>query len=116
VAKRFRQLVEPEDHDENDEQKGGPERTVGGIESAKNKTEQESHRIHLPGPSLYRAVCRTGNAGSLECVRRLAQAGASVNAHDNEGNTPLHATFLTDVEEELLNDAWRGCECAQQGR
>ena len=97
--------------------KAGPERTVAGIESAKNKTEQESHRIHLPSPSPpCIAVCQTGNAGSLECVRRLAQAGASVNAHDNEGNTPLHATFLTDVEEELLNEAWGGCECAQQGR
>jgi ankyrin repeat protein len=25
-----------------------------------------------------------------------------VNARDNEGNTPLHETFLTDVEGELL--------------
>ena len=25
-----------------------------------------------------------------------------MNAHDNEGNTPLHETFLSDVEEELL--------------
>jgi hypothetical protein len=25
-----------------------------------------------------------------------------VNARDNEGNSPLHDTFLTDVEEELL--------------
>ena len=25
-----------------------------------------------------------------------------MNARDNEGNTPLHETFLTDVEEELL--------------
>jgi len=38
----------------------------------------------------------------VECVRLLAQAGADVNAHDNDGNTPLHRTFLTDVEEELL--------------
>jgi ankyrin repeat protein len=38
----------------------------------------------------------------VECVRLLAQAGANVNAHDNEGNTSLHETFLTDVEEELL--------------
>jgi hypothetical protein len=103
VAKRFRHLVEPEDHDKNDEQKGDPERTVAGIESAKNKTKQESHRIHLPSPSPpCIAVCRTGNARSVECVRLLAQAGANVNAHDNEANTPLHETFLTDVEEELL--------------
>jgi len=54
-----------------------------------------------PAPPCV-AVCRTGNAGGLECVRLLAQAGANVNAHDNEGNTPLHETFLTDVEEELL--------------
>ena len=32
----------------------------------------------------------------------LAKAGARVNARNNEGNTPLHETFLTDVEEELL--------------
>ncbi len=38
----------------------------------------------------------------VECVRLLAQAGADVNARDNAGNTPLHETVLTDVEEELL--------------
>lgn len=38
----------------------------------------------------------------VECVRLLAKAGANVNAKDNDGNTPLHETFLTDVEEELL--------------
>jgi len=38
----------------------------------------------------------------VECVRLLAQAGANVNARDNDGDTPLHETFLTDVEEELL--------------
>ncbi len=38
----------------------------------------------------------------VECVRLLAKAGANVNARDNDGNTPLHETFLTDVEEELL--------------
>ena len=38
----------------------------------------------------------------VECVRILAQAGANVNARDKDGNTPLHETFLTEVEEELL--------------
>ena len=38
----------------------------------------------------------------VECVRLLVEAGANVNATDDDGNTPLHETFLTDVEEELL--------------
>lgn len=38
----------------------------------------------------------------VECVRLLAAAGANVNARDKDGNTSLHETFLTDVEEELL--------------
>jgi len=37
-----------------------------------------------------------------ECVRLLVHAGADVNARDLRGNTPLHETFLTDVEEELI--------------
>jgi ankyrin repeat protein len=40
--------------------------------------------------------------GDEDGARLLAQAGADVNARDNNGNTPLHETFLTDVEEELL--------------
>jgi len=39
----------------------------------------------------------------VECVRLLAEAGADVEARDNNGNTPLHVTFLADVAEELLN-------------
>ena len=38
----------------------------------------------------------------VECVRLLVGAGANVNARDSDGNTPLHETYLTDVEEELL--------------
>ena len=38
----------------------------------------------------------------VACVQMLAKAGANVNARDNDGNTPLHETFLTDVEEALL--------------
>ena len=37
-----------------------------------------------------------------ECVRLLVDAGADVNAHDKDGNTALHETFLTAVEKELL--------------
>jgi hypothetical protein len=69
------------------------------MESGKNKTKQESYRIHLPSlcRSLPNGKCRrTGVCASARSSR------ANVNAHDNEGNTPLHETFLTDVEEELL--------------
>jgi ankyrin repeat protein len=38
----------------------------------------------------------------VEIVQLLAAEGAHVNARDNDGNTPLHEIFLTDVEEELL--------------
>jgi ankyrin repeat protein len=38
----------------------------------------------------------------VECLRLLAKAGANVNARDNAGRTALHVTFLTPVEEELL--------------
>ena len=48
----------------------------------------------------YRHTDKDG--ARVECVRRLAQAGANLNARDNNGDTPLHGTFLTDVEEELL--------------
>ena len=45
---------------------------------------------------------RDEDGARVECVRILALAGANVNARDIKGNTPLHETFLTDVEEELL--------------
>lgn len=48
-------------------------------------------------------LCNSYKDGACaECVRLLVQAGANVNARDNDGNTPLHETFLTDVEGELL--------------
>jgi ankyrin repeat protein len=48
----------------------------------------------------YRSSDKDG--ARVECVRLLVRAGAKVNARDNGGNTPLHETFLTDVEDELL--------------
>jgi ankyrin repeat protein len=45
---------------------------------------------------------RDKDGARVECVRLLAAAGANLNARDRRGNTPLHETFLTDVEQELL--------------
>jgi ankyrin repeat protein len=41
-------------------------------------------------------------AARATCLGLLVEAGANVNARDNRGNTPLHETLLTGVEEELL--------------
>jgi len=54
--------------------------------------------VFAAGESRY----RDEDGARAECVRLLAQAGANVNVRDNDGNTPLHETFLTEVEEELL--------------
>ena len=65
--------------------------------------------VELGGPggktALFAAAeyrYKDKDGARVECVRLLVEAGANVNAHDNDGNTPLHETFLTDVEEELL--------------
>jgi hypothetical protein len=60
--------IETEDQGENDEQKGDPERTVAGLESAKTKTKQESHRNHHPAHlSLYRSLL---NVRESECAQQ----------------------------------------------
>jgi hypothetical protein len=40
--------------------------------------------------------------GRVECVRMLAKAGARDDARDKHGDTPLHKSYLFDVDEELL--------------
>ncbi|HLX86466.1 MAG TPA: ankyrin repeat domain-containing protein [Terriglobales bacterium] len=54
--------------------------------------------IFAAGESGY----RDRDGARAECVRLIAQAGANVNARDKDGNTPLHETYLTEVQEELL--------------
>lgn len=44
----------------------------------------------------------TSEEDRAECIRLLVHAGANVNAKNNQGNTALHETFLTAVEEMLL--------------
>lgn len=80
---------------------GNPE-MVREILRYKPKLETRDHE----GRTAMFAAAEYGNddkeGARVECVRLLAQAGASVNAKDKDGNTPLHETFLTDVEEELI--------------
>lgn len=80
---------------------GNPE-MVGEILSYHPKLEMRDQkgRTAMFAAGEYRYSDKDG--ARVECVRLLAQAGADVNARDDDGNTPLHETFLTDVEEELL--------------
>jgi len=45
---------------------------------------------------------RSGEARA-ECLRLLVQAGADVNARDNDGDAALHKAYATEVVKELLN-------------
>jgi ankyrin repeat protein len=80
---------------------GNPE-TVREILRYRPKLEAQDRRgktaVFAAGEYRYQVE----DAARVECVRLLVQAGANVNARDNDGNTPLHETFLTDVEAELL--------------
>jgi ankyrin repeat protein len=80
---------------------GNPE-AISEILRYKPKVElrDANGRTALFAASEYRSTDIDGER--VECVRSLVKAGADVNARDNDGNTPLHETFLTDVEEELL--------------
>lgn len=49
------------------------------------------------------AESRSDRGGDpMECVRLLTKAGASIDARDTVGNTPLHVGYLLEVDEELL--------------
>src|SRR5271165_4521914 len=48
VAKRFRHLVQTKRHEENHEQESDTEQAIPVAISAKEKTQQESHRSYLP--------------------------------------------------------------------
>lgn len=63
------------------------------------------HRDYQGQTAMFHAAQYRDNdkkGARVECIRLLAEAGANVNARDVDGNTPLHKTFPTDVEEELL--------------
>jgi ankyrin repeat protein len=63
------------------------------------------HRDHQGQTAMFHAGeyrDKDKKGARVECIRLLAEAGANVNAREVDGNTPLHKTFFTDVEEELL--------------
>ncbi len=95
------------------QRKGSGSVLISAAESGNPDVVREILRYH---PDLERrdmdgttAIFAAGGSRStdkegarVECVRLLAEAGANVNARDNDGNTPLHKIYLTNVVEELL--------------
>ena len=86
---------------------------IYAAESGNPEVVKEVLRLHpnleakgREGKTAMFAAAESGREGTdetrVECVRLLVAAGANVNARDEDGNTPLHETYLTDVEEELL--------------
>jgi hypothetical protein len=67
VAERLGHLVEAEHYDENGEHDGNTERATPGVKGLKEKTQQESHRNHLPGSRPAQKVRREA-FGTLDRV------------------------------------------------
>ncbi len=107
------QIVTESDGGMTIEGKGAGSVLIYAAESGNPETVREILRYHpkleMRGRRGQTALFTAGDYRSsdkegarVECVRLLVQAGADVNARDDNGNTPLHEIFLTDVEEELL--------------
>jgi len=65
--------------------------------------------VNQPGKEGKTALFAAGESRGVEneedraeCVRLLVASGANIDAQDKDGNTPLHGTYLTAVEKELL--------------
>jgi ankyrin repeat protein len=82
-------------------QSGNPEmvREILGYHPKLEMRDREG-RTAIFAASVYGNNDKDG--ARVECVGLLVQSGATVNVRDNDGNTPLHRAFLTDVTEELI--------------